>query len=111
MTIDIVDLRILDTVSETTTYKKAVFEQLDADISVQSVGRRIERLCEQDLLKRRFLEGSGSANVGFTTSEKGDAVLAEAEVCTGCSELRRNIGHEHSFKLFDDLEQDTSFPH
>jgi DNA-binding PadR family transcriptional regulator len=99
--VDQVDLQILSVVNETDDpwWKKLISEQID-DVSVQSIGRRVDSLQEEGYLKRVFLdldEGPGRASIGYRISDDGQALLQSAEVCTKCEKLRRDVDHVHEF--------------
>lgn len=94
--LDMIDAAILLHLCDVTkSYKKAITDGIGVDVSVQTVGRRVEELVDQGLLTRCFLPdedyvaagvkitGSGRDAVdGLVYCRRCDAVQREEDACT-----------------------------
>jgi len=98
------DLHILVILADQTLWKKRIHKTLqehgtdDTAVSVQTVGRYVDRLRENDLLDIRLVNPdnvSRSVIAAYTTTEKGDRALNRYRVCEGCGELVGAEDHTH----------------
>lgn len=91
--LDLTDIRILYYLREHgSALKSTIHNESTVEVSVQTVGRRVNDLYEQDLVEQCLLRNPDQRkNFGFTVTEQGlaalDQALDELRICKDCGDV------------------------
>lgn len=88
--LDRLDYCILAELSDAKLWKKEVYNRVNVDMSVQTVGRRIGDMYEAGYLESGLVEAAGIRRdyiQGFWLSDQGEEALDQAKICTECGTL------------------------
>ena len=96
--LDLLDLRILHLLTDNPLWKTKIYRTLDTH-SVQTIGRRVDRLQNNGLLDTCILtpeEIKRELIIGYKTSDSGQRLLTEYQICEteDCGKLIHN-GEDH----------------
>lgn len=96
--LDAIDLELLCLLADEPLWKTKAHERLGKR-SIQTIGRRINKLQDHGLLTTHILapdDLNRDLIIAFTTNDAGTALLDE-EICQTCHVPRASLDHQHRF--------------